>query len=166
MIIYKWLKTKVTRVKICMQHMKSWSLLRYKLNIGQIGCASWEPVRFVRKPGGYPGCVNQVRKPVRNKRPDRCVNREVVGHIFREGIYLGVSEGAHLWALKYVLVLLSVRMDLYKSALWVKSDVHSVIILNQISVCLCSLCLSRILCVLGLKLSIKPVFSFGILCSV
>ena len=45
-------------------------------------------------------CVNRlfkpVRKPVRNKRPDRCENREAVGKIFREGIYLGVSVGAHL----------------------------------------------------------------------
>ena len=28
--------------------------------------------------------------------PDRCVNRKAVGQIFREGIYLGVSVGAHL----------------------------------------------------------------------
>ena len=42
-------------------------------------------------------CVNRVRKPVRNKRPDRCVNWEAaVKQIFREGIYLGVSVGAHL----------------------------------------------------------------------
>ena len=56
--------------------------------------------------------------PCVNKRPDRCINWKDIGQIFREGIYLGDSVGAHLWALKYASVLLSVRMDLYKSALW------------------------------------------------
>ena len=41
-------------------------------------------------------CVNRLCKLVRNKRPNRCVKREAVGQIFREGIYLGVSVGAHL----------------------------------------------------------------------
>ena len=35
-------------------------------------------------------------QPVRNKRPDRCVNQEAGGQIFREGIYLGVSVETHL----------------------------------------------------------------------
>ena len=39
----------------------------------------------MRKPGA---------KPVCNKRPDRCGNREAVEQIFREGIYLGVSVGS------------------------------------------------------------------------
>ena len=36
-------------------------------------------------------CVNRVRKLVRNKRSDRCINREAGGQILREEIYLGVS---------------------------------------------------------------------------
>ena len=28
--------------------------------------------------------------------PDRCVNWEVIGQIFREGIYFGIRVGAHL----------------------------------------------------------------------
>ena len=31
-----------------------------------------------------------------NKRLDRCVNWKAVGQIFHEGIYLGISVGAHL----------------------------------------------------------------------
>mgnify|MGYP000090666252 CR=1 FL=1 len=45
------------------------------------------------------------------------VNQKVIGQISCEGIYLGVSVGAHLLALKYASVLLSIRKDLYKSAL-------------------------------------------------
>ena len=59
----------------------------------------------MRKPGAQIGAQQ------------RCVNLEAVGQIFREGIYLGVSVEAQLRALKYVSILLSVHMDLYKSTL-------------------------------------------------
>ena len=42
----------------------------------------------MHKLGAKTGCAN--------KRPDRYVKWEVFGQIFREGIYLGVSVGAHL----------------------------------------------------------------------
>ena len=51
-------------------------VLRYKLNIGRIGCARREPVR---KPGA---------KPVHNKRPDRCGNWEAPNRYYaREYIW-------------------------------------------------------------------------------
>ena len=61
-------------------------MLRYKLNIGWIGCVNRELDRL--GPIGYSG---PVCKLVRNKKPDQCVNREAIRLIFREGIYLGVS---------------------------------------------------------------------------
>ena len=40
--------------------------------------------------------INRLRKPVCNKRPDRCVNREAVGRIFHEVIYLEVSGSSFM----------------------------------------------------------------------
>ena len=79
-----------------------------------------------------------------------------------QGIYLGVSVGAHKWALKNCQYFCQSLKDLYKSVHWTHTMYKLSIILNRV-LCLLSLslCLSRILC--KPKLSIKPA-SFSVLC--
>ena len=55
-------------------------------------------------------CVNRCCKPVHNKRPDRCGNREAIEQIFREGIYLGVSVGSSIMSIE---VRVSTSVSLY-----------------------------------------------------
>ena len=115
-------------------------------------------------------CLDRLHKPrtgsVWTDRlgPDRCVNREAIGQIFHKGIYLGVSVRAHLWALKYTSILMSVCMDLYKSALWAHSMYRAYCIVWINFSVFCSLFLSHVLCVFRSKLSIKPSACYSVLC--
>ena len=91
-----------------------------------------------------------------------CANREAVGQIFREGIYLRVSVEAHLWALKYMSILLSIRMDLYKSALWAHSMYRVLFFELSFPVLLTlSLYLSRLHCILSSQINL---FSLSVFC--
>ena len=88
------------------------------------------------------------------------VNRKAVRQIFREGIYLGVSVGAHLWAFKYWRYLCQpVYQGLYKSSLWAHS-MYRDSILNIVFCVLLSLCLSRILYVFLLSSPLNLCFFF------